>query len=75
MGISHTLLHSIGIPTQRDFPGKDTGVGCLFLPQGIFLTQGPTSPKSLAISGGFFTTKPADTLSEAAAIVFTDERA
>ena len=23
-----------------DFPGKSTGVGCYFLPQGIFLTQG-----------------------------------
>ena len=23
-----------------DFPGKDTGVGCLFFPQGIFPTQG-----------------------------------
>ena len=23
-----------------DFPGKDTGVGCHFLRQGIFLTQG-----------------------------------
>ena len=23
-----------------DFPGKSTGVGCHFLPQGIFLTQG-----------------------------------
>ena len=35
----------------------------------------PTSPKSLAISGGFFTTKPAERLNEAAALVFTDERA
>ena len=24
----------------RDFPGKNTGVGCCFLLQGIFLTQG-----------------------------------
>ena len=24
----------------RDFPGKNTGVGCYFLLQGIFLTQG-----------------------------------
>ena len=23
-----------------DFPGKNSGVGCLFLLQGIFLTQG-----------------------------------
>ena len=26
-----------------DFPGKDTGVGCHFLPQGIFPTQGSNS--------------------------------
>ena len=25
----------------QDFPGKNTGVGCHFLLQGIFLTQGP----------------------------------
>ena len=25
---------------QGDFPGKNTGVGCHFLLQGIFLTQG-----------------------------------
>ena len=24
----------------RDFPGKNTGVGCHFLLQGIFMTQG-----------------------------------
>ena len=27
-------------PLSRDFPGKNTGVGCHFLLQGIFLTQG-----------------------------------
>ena len=27
-----------------DFPGKNTGVGCHFLPQGIFLTQGLNPP-------------------------------
>ena len=32
-----TLLH------PWDFPGKDTGVGCHFLLQGIFLTQGSNS--------------------------------
>ena len=40
-----------------DSPGKNTWVGCHFLPQGIFLTQGHnlclTSP---ALAGGFFTT-------------------
>ena len=30
----------------RDFPGKDTGVGCHFLLQGIFLTQG-SNPRTL----------------------------
>ena len=32
-----------------DFPGKNTGVGCHFLLQGIFLSQG--------LAGGFFTTE------------------
>ena len=27
-------------PPSMDFPGKDTGVGCHFLLQGIFQTQG-----------------------------------
>ena len=39
-----------------DFPGKDTGVGCHFLLQEIFPTQGP----SLCLmhwAGGFFTTE------------------
>ena len=27
-------------PLSWDFPGKNTGVGCHFLLQGIFLTQG-----------------------------------
>ena len=30
---------------------------------------------SLAISGGFFTTKPLERLNEASALIFTDERA
>jgi len=40
-----------------DFPGKNTGVGCHFLLQEIFLTQGikPASPR---LAGGFFTTEP-----------------
>ena len=41
----------------REFPGKNTGMGCHFLLQGIFPTQGlkQTSP---ALAGGFFTTEP-----------------
>ena len=31
-------LHGLLCP--QDSPGKNTGVGCYFLPQGIFLTQG-----------------------------------
>ena len=40
------------------FPGKNTGVGCHFLLQGIFPTQGsnPLSLASSALAGGFFTT-------------------
>ena len=38
-----------------DFPGKNTGVGYHFLPQGIFPTQGPESP---SLPGRFFTTEP-----------------
>ena len=40
------------------FPGKNTGVGCHFLLQEIFPTQGtkPVSLASLALAGGFFTT-------------------
>ena len=30
-------------PRPWNFPGKNTGVGCHFLPQGIFLTQGSNS--------------------------------
>ena len=42
---SPTLLRPYGLyPTRLlcpwDFPGKNTGVGCHFLLQGIFLTQG-----------------------------------
>ena len=39
-----------------DFPGKNTGVGCQFLLQGIFLTQG-SNPRLLHWQG-FFTTEP-----------------
>ena len=43
-----------------DFPGMNTGVGCHFLPQGIFPTQG-SNPRLLhwqALAGGFFTAEP-----------------
>ena len=40
------------------FPGKNTGVGCRILLQGIFLTGiEPTSPASSALAGRFFTTE------------------
>ena len=43
-----------------DSPGKNTGVACHFLLQGIFSDPGkePTSPASPALAGGFFTTEP-----------------
>ena len=38
------------------FPGKNTGVGCHFLHQGVFPTQGSNSHlTSPALAGGFFT--------------------
>ena len=36
-------LQPAGLPCPWDFPGQNTGVGCHFLLQGIFLTQGPNS--------------------------------
>ena len=39
-----------------DSPGKNTGVGGHFLPQGIFPTQDQTCVSHIA--GGFFTTEP-----------------
>ena len=42
------------------FPGKNTGVGCHFLPQRVILIQG-SNPVSLvfpALAGGFFTFEP-----------------
>ena len=37
-------------PLSMGFPGKNIGVGCHFLLQGIFPTQGPASP---ALADGF----------------------
>ena len=48
----------LGFSVHEDSPGKDTGVGCLALLQGIFLTQG-SNPCLLclpALADGFFTT-------------------
>ena len=39
------------------FIGKNTGMGCYFLLQRIFLTQKLT-PSSPALAGGFFTAEP-----------------
>ena len=44
------------LPCPWDFPGKNAGVGCHFLLQGIFPTQG-SNPCFLHF-GGFFTTSP-----------------
>ena len=40
-----------------DFLGEDPRIGCHFLLQGIFPTQG-SNPVSLALGSGFFTTEP-----------------
>ena len=56
-----TLLQPHGLQHTRllcpwDFPGKNTGVGCHFLLQGIFLTQGLNLGllHVSCIAGGFF---------------------
>ena len=41
-----------------DFPGKNTGVGCHFLLQGIYLTQGSNLSLLILLHYGFFTTVP-----------------
>ena len=67
--VSHVRLFVTSLTVARlqyvrllylwDFPGKNAGVSCHFLLQGIFLTQGLnpylTSP---ALAGGFFTIEP-----------------
>ena len=54
-----TLLQPHGLEPTRllcpwDLPGKNTGVGCSFLLQGIFPTQGANP----ALAGQLFTTEP-----------------
>ena len=44
-----------GSSVHGDSPGKNTGVGCYSLPQGIFLTQ--ASNLSLLLAGRCFTTE------------------
>ena len=41
----------------RNSPGKNTGVGCHALLQGIFPTRGSNRISSPALAGGFFTTR------------------
>ena len=50
--VAHQTLLSM------DFPGKNTGVGCCFLLQGIFPTQGSNLSlfMSPALAGGFLIT-------------------
>ena len=38
--IQWTVAHQAPLSMGHSFPGKNTGVGCDFLLQGIFLTQG-----------------------------------
>ena len=38
--LQHHGLQPTRLLCSWDFPGKDTGVGCHFLPQGVFPTQG-----------------------------------
>ena len=47
-------------PCPWGFPGRNTGVGCHFLLQGIFLTQGSNLSllKVSCITGRFFSTEP-----------------
>ena len=51
-------LYTVRLPWPWNFPGKKTGVGCHFLLQGIFLTQGSNSHlfESPALADGFCTT-------------------
>ena len=50
-------MDCIQVPCPWDFPGKNTGVGCHFLLQGIFLTQG-SNPHLLHWQVDSFTTEP-----------------
>ena len=47
----------LGSSVHGIFSGKNAGVGCHFLLQGIFPTQESMSPASPALAGKFFTTE------------------
>ena len=55
-----TLCHPMDCSPPGSSPGKNTGVGCHFLLQGIFLTQGLNLSflQSAELAGRFFTTAP-----------------
>ena len=62
--LSHSVvsasLQSHGLQPARilcpwDSPGRNTGVGCHFLLQGIFPTQGSSLRLLCLLAGGFFT--------------------
>ena len=57
--LSHVWLAltpwTVAQQTSQRSPGKNTGVGCHFLLQGIFLDQGSKPP---TLAGWFFTTEP-----------------
>ena len=60
---SPTLLPSNGLQPTRllwpwEFLGKNTGVGCHFLLQGIFPTQGSNPGHINLLAGRFFTVPP-----------------
>ena len=50
--VGSTVAHWVSL---WNFPSKNTRVGCHFLIQGIFPTQGSNPPLS-ALAGGYFTT-------------------
>ena len=51
-----SLPHAPGLLCPWDFPGKNTGVGCRFLLQGIFTTG--VKLECPALASGFFTLEP-----------------
>ena len=57
-----TLCRLHGLLCPWDFPGKNTGVVCHFILQGIFLIQGLNL--YLCLAGRFFTTEPLGSLSQ-----------
>ena len=54
----HTRLQRIMLLCPWNFSGKNTGVDCHFLLQGIFPTQVSKLHLSPALAGGFFTAEP-----------------